>query len=50
MASILLGMHAALGEWWLWPIAICGGGAALLVIMPSSSERHNADGIGWHLG
>jgi hypothetical protein len=47
---IVLGMFAALGWWWLWPIVVGVGVPATLVIWPTSRERHSADEFGWHLG
>ena len=50
LAAIVLGMFAALGAWWLWPIVIGLGVPAVVVVWPTSREQLTADEYGWHLG
>ena len=49
LAAILLGVLAALGSWWLWPLVLLIAIPALLVVIPSAREAFAKVKPGWHL-
>lgn len=49
IASILLGVLATGGSWWLWPVVLLIAVPALLVVTPSAREAFAATKPGWHL-
>ncbi|MEE8491507.1 MAG: hypothetical protein V3S60_07675 [Acidimicrobiia bacterium] len=49
VTSILLGVLAAAGSWWLWPVALLIAVPALLVVVPSAREAFATTKPGWHL-
>ena len=49
ITSILLGVLAAGGSWWLWPVVLLIAVPALLVVTPSAREAFAATKPAWHL-
>ncbi len=49
VTSILLGVLAAAGSWWLWPVVLLIAVPALLVVVPSAREVFATTKPGWHL-
>jgi hypothetical protein len=50
LAAILLGVVAAGGSWWLWPLVALLAGPGLVVVFTPSESRPVADVTGAHLG
>ncbi len=49
LTAILLGVVAALGSWWLWPVVLLIAVPALLVVIPSARDAFAAYKQPWHL-
>jgi uncharacterized membrane protein YjjB (DUF3815 family) len=48
LTAILLGVLAALGSWWLWPVVLLIAVPALLVLIPSARDAFAAYKQPWH--
>ena len=49
LAAILLGLFAALGAWWLWPVAALLGVSSTVVVVTAAGRERNGAETPWHL-
>ena len=50
VASILLGLAASLGSWWLWPLVPVLSVPVLIVVFTPTESKPILDASGAHLG
>jgi len=48
LTAILLGVVAALGSWWLWPVVLLIAVPVLLVVIPSARDAFAAHKQRWY--
>ena len=49
VAAIVLGVFAALGSWWLWPVVAVAAVPPLVIVFTPTESRPAIDASGWHL-